>query len=111
MKEIVSEAAFTRWLGVFAVFTPAAVAAAWVGIRRLKADSKRKMFALLIGATGPFVLAVWFVYGFIVDTCGLDSVKALFINAGLFLSAGLAAGWFCGRRSKQTNVSKQKGDR
>ncbi|MBN1296172.1 hypothetical protein JXA80_05280 [bacterium] len=44
------------------------------------------------GSTGALVSGMWFLYNRIMNHYGLDSVKALMINMGIFIGVGLALG-------------------
>ena len=50
-------------------------------------------YGLLAGLSGPFILLMWSIYIGVVDHYGLDSVKMLLLNLGLFVLAGLTLGF------------------
>ena len=56
------------------------------------APRKDRMFWILIGAIGPLVVALWFVYNSLMDHFGLDSVFALGINLVIFIAVGILIG-------------------
>src|SRR5215470_11243448 len=47
---------------------------------------------LFIGLLGPLNLVLWKVYNGITDRLGLDTVKNLLVNIGLFIGIGIAVG-------------------
>jgi len=47
---------------------------------------------LLVGLFGPINFVLWKVYNGITDRLGLDTVKNLLVNLGLFIGLGIAAG-------------------
>ncbi|HET9869077.1 MAG TPA: hypothetical protein VFR02_01085 [bacterium] len=59
--------------------------------RRLPKPQRPLLWAQagLAALGGPLVAALWFVYNAIEDHYGLDSVKALGLNAALFLAVGV----------------------
>lgn len=51
---------------------------------------------LACGLAGPLLLGLWRAYNAIMGRYGLDSVKALLLNLGLFLAVGAAIGLAAG---------------
>lgn len=98
MKELVAEhQAYLLMLGIL-VLAPL-IGLAW------GAATKRLVKGLVLGlAIGAGNFLLWTVYNAITDHLGLDTVKNLLVNLGLFIVLGviigLAVGWFSGRERK-----------
>jgi len=99
MKELISEQQ-AEWIVValcFAVFI-GGIVLAWVKTKRVRP-------AIFFGALGPWVYVLWRLYNLIEDHYGLDSVKALGINAVLIVGSGVVLPFvytaFCGRPSSK----------
>ena len=65
----------------------------------LRMKPRRALLVAFTGLFGPLLLFLWFLYGKIIAIYGLDSVRGLLINIGLFVSIGLIIG-FSVRRFK-----------
>jgi hypothetical protein len=52
----------------------------------------RLLRGLAAGLLGPVILGMWFVYNSLVNRLGLDSVRNLLVNLGLFVGVGLLLG-------------------
>ncbi len=84
MQELISETQAEWIVGALCVLI--LVVGALVAWKRTRAVRPTVFFAAL----GPLVWALWRVYNAIENHYGLDSVKALAINAGLFLAVAVA---------------------
>jgi len=93
MKEIVSPAqaeAIVRGVAAALVGVGAAagvIAAIFVRPRRIALT-----FGALVVGAGVLVFGLWMVYNAIIARLGLDSVKGLLINLGIFLVVGVLYG-------------------
>jgi hypothetical protein len=93
MREIITLDEANRLFLILAVAVPVVCVAlgALAGARR-GALGRGAMNGLLIGLLGPANLALWKIYNLITDRLGLDTVKNLLINLGLFIALGIIAG-------------------
>ncbi len=82
MKELISEQQ-AEWIvtALCLVVLFGAAAVAW-------AKTKRVRPTLFFAVLGPWVYVLWRLYNLIEDHYGLDSVKALGINAVLIIGSG-----------------------
>ena len=98
MREIITLDEANRLFLILAVAVPVLCVAlgAFIGIRR-GAPGRWALNGLLIGLLGPANLALWKIYNLITDRLGLDTVKNLLVNLGLFVALGLIAGMVIGR--------------
>jgi hypothetical protein len=111
VTELITEAAFLRVLIITAITAPLLAILGWLVVRKtvVRGDygaGKRRTTALtllLLGFTGPVLLALWFLYSGVMAAYGFDSVKALLINAALFLVLGTLTGWAVGRWHKKAD--------
>jgi hypothetical protein len=55
---------------------------------------------------GPGNLVLWFVYNSITDRLGLDTVKNLLVNLGLFVALGLMGGFIYGRATRGSALAQ-----
>lgn len=96
MTELVSESQahlLVTWFCVLLSATSLA-AAAFLGFlpRRPPASRVRgAALGLYAAALGPYVFLLWRLYNAVEDALGLDSLKALAVNAALFAGAGWLA--------------------
>ncbi len=92
-RELITAAEFSHALLLAAAaLLVAAVAAGAVWGARRKSLGAGLLRGIAAGTCGPAALLLWRIYNGIEDRYGLDSVKALLINLGLFVVVGLAAG-------------------
>jgi drug/metabolite transporter (DMT)-like permease len=93
MKELVTTEQAARVIVLFAIALPIAglIIGAVAGAARKRLASSA-LLGLICGLVGPVIWVMWQVYNGIMGRYGLDSVKGLLINLGLFLVVGLAAG-------------------
>jgi uncharacterized membrane protein (DUF2068 family) len=100
MKELISESQ-AEWI-VAGLCLAVFVLGAWGAWRKTRSTRPTIFFAAL----GPLLYALWRVYNAIEDHYGLDSVRALVINAVIILGAGVVLPFvysaFCGRASSKT---------
>ncbi len=59
---------------------------------------------LLIGLCGPAIWLLWGMYNSIIGVYGLDSVRGLLVNLGLFVAIGLVAGVVVGLVWRRANL-------
>jgi len=93
MKEIVTVEQAERAIKLIAISLPIvgiAVGGAVGAVRRRPAVGL--LTGLLCGAAGPLIWAMWRVYNVIIGRYGLDSVRGLLINLGLFILVGTLIG-------------------
>jgi hypothetical protein len=107
LQEIVTVAQAERVINMLAMALPVAglLLGAVVGAIR-----KRLVSALLLGLfcglAGPLIWLLWRMYNGIIGIFGLDSVKGLLLNLGLFVVIGLVIGLAVGAaRRYQTRSS------
>jgi hypothetical protein len=95
MKELISEQQ-AEW-----IVTVLCLAVLFGGAALAWAKTKRARPAIFFGALGPWLYVLWRLYNLIEDHYGLDSVKALGINAILIIGSGIVLPFvytaFCGR--------------
>ena len=78
------------------------VGAAW------GASVKRLRFGVLLGlAIGIGNFALWTVYNAVTDRLGLDTVKNLLVNLGLFIVIGIVAGILWARFVEKPLTTKE----
>jgi len=92
-REIIDLAVFERALTLAApaIFVLGLSGGLVWGARRRRLAAGVAMGALA-GLVGPLVWGLWAFYGMLVGRLGLDSVKALLINLGVFVAVGVGAG-------------------
>jgi hypothetical protein len=93
MREIVTMDQLNRLFLILAVAAPV-IGAGIGGVLGAKKGNAGKGAGtgLLVGLLGPANLVLWKVYNVITDRMGLDTVKNLFVQLGLFVALGVAAG-------------------
>ncbi len=93
MRELITIEQADRLFLLIALIAPVAglLLGAAGGARR-GAAKPGAMKGLLIGLLGPINLILWKVYNGITDRLGLDTVKNLLVNIGLFIGIGIVAG-------------------
>ena len=98
MKEIITMEQANRLFLMLAVVIPVIglLVGGLLGSRRGNAG-RGALTGLLFGLIGPANLLLWNVYNAITDRLGLDTVKNLLVNLGLFIALGVVAGLICGR--------------
>ena len=85
----------------------------WYG-RRSGMLRRGVIYGALVGALGPLNWVLWTVYNRIEDALGLDSVRALLINLGIFLVVGAVVGVGAGvglRRIREAPVTDSGSDK
>ncbi len=93
MKELIELAAVERLFQLLSVGAPIAgmlVGALW-GAKQQNVK-QGAIHGLLFGLLGTANYLMWRIYNALTDANGLDSVRGLFINFGLFTVLGIAAG-------------------
>ena len=105
-RELITAAEFSRWLLLAAcgVLVIAISAGAIWGARR-KAIRGGLIRGTAAGLTGPAALLLWRIYNNIEDRYGLDSVRALLTNLGLFVVVGIVAGLLLREIWRRTEAS------
>ncbi len=107
MRELIELATIERFFQALAVGAPLAglLVGALLGAKKqnVKAGATR---GLLLGLLGTANLLLWRVYNALTEANGLDSVRGLSINFGLFTFLGIAAGIVGAKRAqpKQATV-------
>ena len=103
MREIVTmEQANSLFLGI-AIAAPIFGIIVGAGIGALRRNvGHAALRGFLIGLLGPANLVLWNVYNLITDRLGLDTVKNLLVNLGLFVVLGIIAGFIAGRCYRAT---------
>ncbi|CEK15416.1 hypothetical protein [Chthonomonas calidirosea] len=86
LHELIGLAEFTKLCVVVAVATPI-VALVWAVAR-----PPHRHKAVLLALLGPANLALWVLYNRITNRFGLDTVRNLAINVGLFVTLGVLGG-------------------
>lgn len=97
MREIVTMEQVNRWFLLLAIAAPiiGMLFGALAGQRR--GQMKRGLVSgLAIGLLGPVNLLLWKVYNALTDQMGLDTVKNLLVQLGLFIMLGVIAGLVLG---------------
>ena len=92
MKELISEDQANQLVLIFSILITLVSLGFGYFWRSRIAKPKRKPFwanVVLAAFIGPVVWVLWLVYNSIENYYGLDSVKALLINWGLFVAVGL----------------------
>lgn len=90
-----------QMLMVFVLIAAPVIGLAWGLIKKRVAAGA--IVGLLIGV-GNF--ALWTVYQRITETLGLDTVKNLLVNLGLFITLGIFIGIGAGAYAAKTNANK-----
>ncbi|HLI47575.1 MAG TPA: hypothetical protein VKV18_02630 [Chthonomonas sp.] len=86
LHELIGLGEFTKLCIGGAVATPI-IALAWA-----LAKPRHRYQAVLLALLGPANLALWEIYNRITDHFGLDTVRNLIINVGLFVGLGVLGG-------------------
>jgi len=93
MGELVTVEQAERVIGVLVYALPVAgavLAAAIGAVRRLVGPAVRA--GLIVGLCGPAIWGLWRMHNGIIGVYGLDSVRGLLIELGVFVGIGLAVG-------------------
>ncbi|MCJ7822946.1 MAG: hypothetical protein MUQ26_07735 [Armatimonadetes bacterium] len=106
MRELVTVEQAERAIRMVAVALPVAGAAAGAIAGAVRGRAARGLaVGLLCGLAGPAIWLLWRMYNGVVGGYGLDSVRGLLVNLGLFVAIGLVIGVAVGlvwrRLSKQ----------
>lgn len=92
-RELITAAEFSHWLVIAAcVVLVGSIAAGAIWGARARAVGSGWVRGAAAGMTGPAALLLWHVYNSIEDRYGLDSVRALLLNLGLFVVVGVIGG-------------------
>ena len=93
MREIVSpEQAETMVRAAAVALVIAGVVAGAVGATLVRPRRAAPVVGGLVTLAGALVYALWIVYNAVIARLGLDSVKGLLINLGIFMVVGLTYG-------------------
>jgi hypothetical protein len=105
MQELVTLEQANNAMRLLAMALPAIglVAGLLVGAARRQVG-RGLLGGLLVGLCGPALWALWRMYNGIVGVYGLDSVRGLLVNLGLFVAIGLAAGVVVGLVWRRANA-------
>jgi hypothetical protein len=102
MKESLTVEQMDRLFLALAILAPLLGAAIGALIGRRSNVGRGALKGLLVGLLGPANLVMWKVYNALTDRMGLDSVRNLLVQLGLFVAlgviAGLAGGWYARSR-------------
>ncbi len=93
LKEIVTVEQIDRLFLLLAVGGPfiGAAVGALVG-KKSGTSAKSIKLGIIIGMLGPANLVLWNIYNAVTRKLGLDTVKNLLVNLGLFITIGIVAG-------------------
>jgi hypothetical protein len=92
MKELITEDQARQIIMILSVLiTLASLSFGFFWQSRISKPKRKPFWAnvILAAMIGPLLWILWLVYNSIEDYYGLDSVKALLINLGLFAAVGL----------------------
>jgi len=93
MEELISERTFNSLITVIAVIGPILGLIIGIVVGVIKNDVKRLTIrGVIIGSFALITYIMWRIYNAITDHYGLDSVKNLLINLGLFTLVGIIIG-------------------
>jgi hypothetical protein len=94
MSWLFDEEFVARMFTVLAFATPVAAVIGGIVHRRFAGGQRRRVWVLwaAFGLLGPLNFGLWPLYNSIEDRWGLDSVRALLVNFGVFIALGLALG-------------------
>jgi hypothetical protein len=96
MREIVTVEQMDRLFLVLAIAAPLVGAAIGAALARRGNPGRGALRGLLVGLLGPANLVMWKVYNALTDRMGLDTVKNLLVQLGLFIGLGLVCGFVAG---------------
>jgi DMSO/TMAO reductase YedYZ heme-binding membrane subunit len=102
MKELITLQQANTLMLIVLVAAPFAGALWGYFAKQLKSGA---LWGLAIGVGN---LALWRIYNGITDRLGLDTVKNLLVNLGLFILIGLVIGVAIGRLSKPSKEAEAK---
>lgn len=107
MREIVTVDQMDRLFLVLAIALP--LVAAMVGgfAARRSSPGRGAIKGLLVGLLGPANLALWKVYNALTDRMGLDTVKNLLVQLGLFVALGVVVGLIGGYMARRRPAHKE----
>ena len=93
MRELIELAAIERLFRLLAIGAPVVglILGAMVGAWRQNLK-RGAVCGLLFGLLGTANYPLWRIYNTVTDSNGLDSVRGLFVNFGLFTLLGIVAG-------------------
>jgi Na+/proline symporter len=105
MREILEAEQVGRLFAVLAVVLPplCLIAGWWYGGRR-QAARQGAIWGLAVGLLGPLNWVMWLVYNLITDSLGLDTVRNLIVNVGLFVVVGALIGVGAGFALRRAGV-------
>lgn len=106
MREIVTVQQMDRLFLVLAIAAPLVGAVIGAALARRQNPGRGALRGLLVGLLGPANLVMWKVYNALTDRMGLDTVKNLLVQLGLFVGLGVAVGLVAGyvMRNRSTNT-------
>jgi len=110
MRELVTIEQMDRLFLMLAVAAPI-VGAAIGGALGAKCGNAGRGFGkgLLVGLLGPANLILWKIYNALTDRMGLDTVKNLLVQLGLFITLGVVAGLIAAYLKRPDSTDGQVG--
>ncbi len=110
LQEIVDLAAVERLFRLLAIIGPLIGLAVGAVMGRRSGHLRQGTLAgLLIGLLGTLNWLMWRIYNAITESNGLDTVKNLLLNVGLFAAAGVILGLASSAwRRKASDVSRRE---
>jgi uncharacterized protein YneF (UPF0154 family) len=110
MREIVTVEQMDRLFLVLAIAAPVIGAAIGAFVARKQNPGRGVLRGLVIGLLGPANLVMWKVYNALTDRMGLDTVKNLLVQLGLFVGLGLVIGFVSGYVMRNRPASAEVGE-
>jgi hypothetical protein len=106
MKELVTIEQADRVIALLAVALPVSGLVVGVVVGAARRQLGRGLLAgVMVGLCGPLLWLLWRMYGAIVGVYGLDNVRGLLVNLGLFVAIGLVLGVVVGLVWRRANAS------
>ncbi len=95
----------TRLLILLILLAVATPVAAWLLRHRLPGVR----LSLVLGASGPAILALWGIHNLVLETIGFASVWSALLLLVLAVAIGIGAGWWlAGDREPQTSTPPKR---
>jgi hypothetical protein len=110
MREIVTVEQMDRLFLALAIAAPVLGLAFGAFTGRRASAGRGALKGFVVGLVGPVNLLLWKMYNVLTDRMGLDTVKNLLVQLGLFIALGVIAGLAFGFATKRQGLNESGSD-